>query len=836
MYGEPSFYASIFKIYMKNFWISLLVLACVPSLSQAQRTLESSAEIYHELQKLKVLGNVLYLAAHPDDENTRLIAWLENEKKVRTAYLSLTRGDGGQNLIGTEKGDALGVLRTQELLEARNEDGGEQFFSRAKDFGYSKTADETFEKWNKEDILWDAVWVIRKFQPDVIVTRFPPDKRGGHGHHTASAIVAEEAFKLAADTEAFPDQLKYLDIWETTRILWNTSVWWDRQLPEKASKADDYIKIDIGDYNPVLGLSYSEIASDARSQHRSQGFGSARSRGSKLEYLKHTAGSKADENLFEGIDLSWNRIKGGKEVEKKLTQIIDSYQIEQPSAALGQLIELHKLMKELPESIYKTEKLNSLKQIILAVSGVYTEALGDEYLVSKEPLKGEFIIVKRNDIPLELDGISYAGQKQELDSVLLLNREYTVDFSFPASIFSGRSHPYWLLEGNFEWEMISKQIDQWAMPENYPIGVVEYTLDFNGSKIQFEEELDYKWTNRAKGELHRDVIMSPSLTLSSVEESQLFVSNESKEIRLIAEAHKDDQGVSITPIVPEGWKIKPESQQIKLEKKGQQKNIIFTVIPPKESSSATLKFKIGGNTAYAIQRIAYDHIRPQIMFPETQIKVVKFELEENKHKIAYIEGSGDLVDENLEQLNYEIKRFTAEEILTADLSDFQSILVGIRAYNTVEKISSVNQLLNKFAKEGGTVVVQYNTSRGLKSDQIGPYPLSLSRGRVTDEFAKPNILKPNHPIMIQPNKINDGDFENWVQERGLYFAGEWSDSYTPLISWSDPGEEALKGSLLVADYGEGHFIYTGISFFRQLPAGVPGAYRLLANILAYGQD
>ncbi|MAY84378.1 MAG: LmbE family protein [Flavobacteriales bacterium] len=821
---------------MKNICISFLLIFSFSLSLSAQRKVESSSEIYHELQKLKVVGNVLYFAAHPDDENTRLIAWLENEKKVRTAYLSLTRGDGGQNLIGTEKGDALGVLRTQELLEARNEDGGEQFFSRAKDFGYSKTADETFEKWNKQDILWDAVWVIRKFQPDVIVTRFPPDGRGGHGHHTASAIVAEEAFKLAADPEAFTDQLKYVDVWQSKRILWNTSVWWDRQLPEKAAKEDDYIKIDIGDYNPVLGLSYSEIAADARSQHRSQGFGSARSRGSQIEYLKHTAGHQAESDLFEGIDLSWSRIENGDKVEKQIEAILADYDINDPSASLNDLLELHKLISGLEESIYKDEKLQSLNCIILAVSGIYAEALGDEYLVSREALNGNFILVKRSEVDATLRSISYADQSKSLDSNLIENKEYSVNFTFDAKYFTGRSHPYWLSSHAAGWMMMSETLQYYGLPENKPRGSIEYTIDFNGYAIEFEEELDYKWTDRAKGELHRDVVMSPSATLSSVEESQLFVSNESKEIRLIAEAHKDSMEVSIEPIIPEGWKVEPSMQKISLEKKGQQKNVLFRVIPPKESSNGKLKFNIGDQSAYAIQRMEYDHIRPQVMFPETEIQLVKFNLNGKKQKLAYIEGSGDLVDENLEQIGYEVKRFTAEEFLTADLSDFQSVLVGIRAYNTEEKIASVNQLLNDFAAKGGTVVVQYNTSRGLKSDEIGPYPLKLGRGRVTDEYAEPIFIKSDHAVLNQPNKLTAEDFENWVQERGLYFASEWDEAYQSIISWNDPNEESLSGSLLVADHGDGHFIYTGISFFRQLPAGVPGAYRLLANLLAYGQE
>lgn len=813
---------------------SLFILLTLSiSILNAQRKVESSAEILHELQKLKVVGNVLYLAAHPDDENTRLIAWLENEKKVRTAYLSLTRGDGGQNLIGTEKGDALGVLRTQELLEARNEDGGEQFFSRAKDFGYSKTPEETFEKWNKKDVLGDVVWIIRKFQPDVIVTRFPADERAGHGHHTASAILAGEAFTLAADPKAYPKQLKLVDTWQAKRILWNTSVWWDQQLPEKAAKAEDYIKIDIGAFNPILGLSYSEIAADARSQHKSQGFGSARSRGAQLEYLKHTDGEMAKEDVFEGIDLSWNRIKGGKEIEAKIDNIIENFQADAPAKSTNDLVELYGMINKLEKSRSQQKKLSDLRKIILAASGIYVEVLAEDYIAANEDLKTNFIFVNRSAIPVRLKKIYYPGDSISTDSLIVENNPFEMSLTIDKKFFKGHSHPYWLAESYNEALLIDPI--HAGSPENWKY-TTQYVIDVNGSSIKFEEDLDYKWTDRAKGELHRDVLKSPVLTLSSIEESYLFTSGESKDVRLIAEAHQDSLNRKVTVNIPEGWRVTPSEFDLSFSEKGEQQNVILKVSPPKDHSSAELSFNIDGKEARAIQSIEHDHIKSQLMFPKSSIRLVRFELAEPKQKIAYIEGSGDLVDENLKQIGYEVSNFTADEILTSDLSGFNTILVGIRAYNTEESMKSVNEVLNTFAKNGGTVIVQYNTSRGLKTDQIGPYPLQLSRNRVTDENAKATILKPKHPLMIQPNKLTDIDFNNWVQERGLYFADEWDEKYTALIEWNDPTEEPQAGSLLVADYGDGHFVYTGISFFRQLPAGVPGAYRLLANIIAYGQE
>jgi len=814
----------------KTLFLSLILL--VGTQLSAQRKLESSADILQEMHKLKVLGNVLYLAAHPDDENTRLIAWLENEKMVRTAYLSLTRGDGGQNLIGTEKGDALGVLRTQELLEARNEDGGEQFFTRAKDFGYSKNPEETFEKWNKEKVLEDVVWVIRKFQPDVIVTRFPSDGRGGHGHHTASAMLAEEAFDLSADPNYAPDQLKQVDTWQVKRLLWNTSVWWDRQLPEKAAKAEDYIKIDIGDYNSRMGLSYSEIASDARSQHKSQGFGSARARGTNLEYLKHTKGDQAKDDLFQDIDLSWKRLENGEKVETKIKSLIAAYDMNDPSKSVPALTELHQMILDMESNVLRDQKLNEVERLILSCSGTYLEALATDYLVSKDRLKINAKVVVRSDVPIKLKSINGLDTEITIDSMLPENVLKSYELTIPEKYFSSVGHPYWLNDSYDEAIFFDPMMR--GAPKNKDL-YLSYHMEINGKAMVFHQMLDYKWVDRAKGELHRDVISAPEFTLSAKEESFLFTSQEAQKVSMIIEAFRSNLKGEIEIELPDGWTSTPSKLSYDLQEKGEQKSLEFELTPPKKSSSGMIKFKQNGEAIRSIQRIDYDHIRPQILFSKSEINITKFDLAEPAQRIAYIEGSGDLVDENLRQVGYTVDHFTANDILTADLSSYQSIIVGIRAYNVEENMKSVNQVLNDFAKNGGTVIVQYNTSRGLKSDEIGPYPIQLSRNRVTDEYAKATLLDEKHPVFQQPNQLTEADFENWVQERGLYFVGVWGEEYQALISWNDKGESPQKGALIVADYGEGKFIYTGISFFRQLPAGVPGAYRLFANLIAYGQ-
>ncbi len=824
--------------------ILLYSLIIFSSLAIAQRPIESSADILQEIKKLNVVTNVLYIAAHPDDENTRLIAWLENEKLARTAYLSLTRGDGGQNLVGSEKGDAMGVLRTQELLEARKIDGAEQFFSRAVDFGYSKTAEETLEIWDRDAVLADVVYTIRKFRPDVIVTRFPPDERAGHGHHTASAILAEEAFNMAGDETKFPEQLEFVETWQAKRILWNTSVWWDRQLPEKAAKADDYVKINIGDYNEILGLSYSEIASDSRSQHKSQGFGSARARGNQLEYLKHTAGEKATSDLFEDINTTWSRVKGSEKVQEKLNQIIANYDLSNPSKSVKDLVALYALIENLGEEYYAKEKLESLSKVIKAAAGIYVEFLAEDYnhpAFQLTPVNGEAVFIVRTDVAVKIKSIN-PPIDTTYEAIELKENEST-SFSFHHEIAIHPSNPYWLDRAFDEKNMGMSNMDdiitawtaQYGMPENVPKVAFDYVLNIAGVDITFNQAIDYKWTDRVDGELHRDLIVSPEITATPAEKVFLFTKEEAQSIDVLIEANKDSIKNSIKLIAPDGWQVEPEQIDFELSFKGQQKSVSFSLSPPKDASVGEISFQFEKMRASAVQRVDYPHIKPQIMFPWAKAKVVKMDLNKSVQKLGYVIGSGDEVAENLSQIGFEVESFEASELAIRDLSKYDAILVGIRAYNTEEAMVNGNNILNEYIKNGGNVIVQYNTNRGLKAENIGPYPFQLSRNRVTKEEAAPSFLNPKHALLNTPNKLSRSDFDGWVQERGLYFAGEWDNEYEAVIAWNDPGESPQEGSILVAKYGEGHFIYTGISFFRQLPAGVPGAYRLLTNMISYGK-
>lgn len=825
--------------------IAFLLLLLISSTVYGQRPIESSADIYQEIKKLKVLSNVLYIAAHPDDENTRLIAWLENEALTRTAYLSLTRGDGGQNLIGSEKGDAMGLLRTQELLEARKIDGAEQFFSRAIDFGYSKTAEETFSKWDKEGVLADVVYTIRKFQPDVIITRFPPDSRAGHGHHTASAILAEMAFELAADESAFPEQLEKVQVWQAKRILWNTSVWWDKQLPEKAADEKDYIKIDIGTYNPVLGLSYSEIAADSRSQHKSQGFGSSRSRGSQIEYLKHSKGKKAKSDLFEGIDQSWSRIKNGKNIEELIDEILNDYNLGKPESSIDQLIELYKRIEKLEKSIYTEEKLESIKNIIKAAAGIHVQFNSDKYIIASneaQNIEGRAIFINRSNIPIQLIAVS-----PDLDSSFKnINLKNNIPFSssFKVNINPSISNPYWLTEleeakqaaeKKINYDPLKRRMNLHGLPENEPLLEFKYTIVINEQEFTFKEKADYQWTDRVDGELHRDIIASPNITVNPSKNVYLFTNSNSQEIELIVESHTENVLETIKLIAPENWTVEPNYHAVKFEKAGEQKSFTFTVSPPSSSSEAILKFYTQQGPARQIQHINYPHIKPQVLYPLCQVKAVKMDIKNTAKTVAYIQGSGDDVDQYLEQLGLNVTSIKANDLALIDLNKFDCIILGIRAYNTEEELISGNIFLNKYVEDGGNLIIQYNTNRGLKTEQLGPLPFKISRNRVTDEFADVKFLDHNHPVLNKPNKIDRSDFDFWVQERGLYFASEWDENFTPILSWNDAGEEAQTGGLIIGKYGKGHVIYTGISFFRQFPAGVAGSYRLMSNLISYGK-
>ena len=826
-----------FQIFFMKKTIAILLLIISTTIF-AQKQM-NAGEIKLALKKLNILGSVLYIAAHPDDENTRLIAYMSNETMVRTGYLSLTRGDGGQNLVGTEKGPLMGVLRTQELLEARKIDGGEQFFTRAVDFGYSKTAEETFVKWDKQKVLADVVWAIRRFRPNVIITRFPSTSKAGHGHHTASAILAAEAFDLAGDAKAFPEQLNYTSTWQPKRLYLNSSTWWDKDLPTKAlDDPDQYITIDIGTYNTLLGKSYAEIASESRTMHKSQGFGTGKVRGSKLEYLELIKrGKSTNNNIFSAIDITWNKVKGGTEIKKLLTEANTNFNAEDPEKTVITLLNAYQLIDKLPDNQkWKSIKLSEIRKIITSCAGLFIEVTANEYSVATGTnIELTTRLVNRSNLKIELLKAKY-GEKDTTINITLTNNKavsFKRNFTCPNR---QKTNPYWL-NHPFEGIYTVDSQDLIGIPQNRTELGVFFLLKINDILFPISRRIVYKHTDRVKGEIYRPFVVLPKVTANISDNVYIFSDSKSKEIRVTLKAHKENEAGNVSLNLPHGWKSEPNSIQYNLVKKNEEKIVVFNVTPSSNESVGDIKVILNDTkkTAKSLVTIEYDHIQTQTLLPEAKAKLVRLNVAIKGKNIGYIKGAGDEVPTALEQLGYAVTMLDENSLKNSDLSQYDAIVAGIRTYNTNKYMGNVYDRLMNYVKNGGNYVVQYNTNRRVDTKIIGPYPFKLSRDRVTVEEAKVTFLAPENSIMNTPNKITEADFDNWVQERGLYFPNEWDKKYTPILGWNDPNEEMTKGSLLVTNYGKGSFIYTGISLFRELPAGVPGAFKLLANIVSYGK-
>jgi LmbE family N-acetylglucosaminyl deacetylase len=819
--------------------ISLLLID-IAAFAQKQPTY-SSSEILQMLKKANTIGSVLYIAAHPDDENTRLISYLSNDVNVRTGYLSLTRGDGGQNLIGAEKGAALGLLRTNELLEARKIDGGEQFFTSAVDFGYSKTADETLKLWDKEKILGDMVWVIRNFKPDLIITRFPPTSAAGHGHHTASAILAAEAFDAAADPNRFPEQLKLTQVWQTKRMFQNTSSWWEKEIDKRYETDENLFSVDIGTFNPILGTSYSEMSAESRSMHKSQGFGSAETRGKKIDYLDFLKGDKANKKngIFDGIDLTWNRLADGKNIQEKLNACISNFNAQHPNQIISDLVKVYNLIDKQSNTYWKEKKKKEIENIIIACSGLYIEAVADNYYSAKnQSIKVQTSVVKRNDADINLKRINFNAKDSVMNIKLKTNESVDLSFNYGISPTENFSNLYWL---NKDYNYIF-EIDQQEFigkPMSDPAVEVNFLLEVEKTEINFKRPLVYKWTDDVKGEKYRQFIIVPDVIANFDQSVYEFNKGNKREVNVKLKANSNNITGNLSLEIPKSWKCEPNQFAVDIKEKGIEKTFTFLVTPTIDGPKVNhLKANFSGIFAketFSAQVIDYDHINPQIILKEAKAKAINISIETKGKNIGYISGPGDDVPSALKQMGYNVTIIKAAAIPTYNLSSFDAILTGIRAYNTEVDLKSNNTLLLEYANQGGTLIVQYNTS-DLLIENFGPYPFAISRDRVTEEASDYKILVPEHPIFNYPNKIDAMDFAGWVQERGLYFAKDWSKEYTPLIAWHDTGEEDKNGGIIVSDYGKGKFIYTGISFFRQLPAGVPGAYKLFANIISYGKE
>ena len=796
------------------------------------------AKIQHEIQSLDELPRVMYLAAHPDDENTRMISWLSNVEGVQTSYLSLTRGDGGQNLVGPEKGAELGIIRSQELLGARSVDGGEQYFTRAIDFGYSKRADEVLEFWNEEEVLSDVVRAIRMFKPHVIITRFPPTSRAGHGMHTASAMLAESAFEISGDSIAFPDQLIDLDPWQVERLYFNTSTWWYPELKEMADTSDEIVIVDIGAFIPLFGVSSGVIAGKARTMHKSQGFGSSLQRGERTEYLKHVMGSKAGGHILEGLDRHWRDI-GYPEISNKIEALAMNFNPNAPEESLEELADFHTLVLQSSWS-GKESILESIEDLMLSCSGTWFDftCSNSSYVPGTEIGWTVNLVAQRiSEVHLLSLNIEESIECPSLPDHLGTNENVSLEgrLVIPESI----TQDYWLTtEEDF---MYTVEHDSLLCLPSSP-NALECTLELliEGVVIERTVPLVYKWTDRVKGELTRDVAIVPLASVNSDLDNVVFPQNTSKSIDLKFIYNGEDEGsLSFVPELEKGWTIEPNQVDLEFEYKGQEKYVTFNLIPPKKGSRTNLSGYFIANEKFearSYSSIEYDHFTPQVYQPSFSLELVRFDLEKKGDRVAYIKGAGDVMPEALMSMGYEVDLLEVDMLPVTDLASYKAVICGIRAYNTQADLYNFKEKFNEYIFNGGVFVVQYNTNRGINTDRIGPYPFALSRDRVSEENAEVTFLAPNHKLMNEPNKLSASDFDGWVQERGLYFPNEWSEEFTPLFSWGDFEEEPKEGALIAAEYGEGLFVYTSISFFRQMPGAVPGAYRLFANIVSWTNE
>ena len=813
------------------------------------------------LRKLRVLGSALYIAAHPDDENTAFLSYLSSGRLVRAGYMSLTRGDGGQNLIGIETGEQLGVIRTQELLAARRIDGAEQYFSRALDFGFSKSPDETMQIWGHDAILADVVWVIRNFRPDVIVTRFPTDGSGGHGHHTASALLAEEAFRAAADSTRFPEQLALVRPWQAQRIDWNVF----RFDAAKADTSVPRVTLDLGEYNALLGRAYTEIAGESRSQHKSQGFGAPERRGSIPNVFELRLGAPARTDLFEGVDLTWSRVQGGAAVDRVLARAEQEFRPESPERVIPLLLEAHAALGKLgatSDDPWVEIKRKEIAEVIRSCAGLWFEAIAERPSASPgATVRVSLGVLNRSNFALTLERIDLpngavatltvppadstrSSREDARERVLATNRALAAEALVNLPRDFEYSQPYWLRSPATKGRFDVRDLPLIGRAENPPALAARFVIRAGEERLVFERPVVYRWTDPVAGERYRPFEVVPPVTLKLDHGAYVFPTRDPRTVRVTVQSADVDAGSQMSGDVklalPAGWRAVPASFPVALGANAE-RTVTFTVTPPAAAVPSAAPPVLAATFAAAgrtydrrLVRIDYGHIPIQMLFPRAEAKLVRADITVLSHEVGYVMGSGDQGPDALTQLGCRVTLLSDDELESENLARFDAIVVGVRAYNTRPRLRALQPRLMEFVNGGGTLVTQYQTADA-KLDKLGPFPFTISRDRVTVEEAPVRFVTPKHPLLARPNVISATDFEGWVQERGLYFANPYDARYQTVLSANDPGEPARDGGLLYARYGKGVFVYSGYAWFRQLPAGVAGAYRLFANLVSAGR-
>lgn len=843
------------RYFFTLFFAIILLGSHIQGLSQqVNQNSGGSASILQSLKKMQVLGSVLYIAAHPDDENNGLLPYLAKEKMYRTAYLSLTRGDGGQNLIGPEQGIELGMIRTKELLAAREADGAEQYFTSAYEFGFSKSMDEALQVWDRKKVLADAVWVIRNYKPDVIIARFPPDARAGHGHHSASAQIAREAFAAAADPNQFPEQLKNgVTIWQAKRLLWNTF-----NFGGANTTSNDQFKIDVGVFNALEGKSYGEIGGEARSMHKSQGEGRPRRKGEIIEYFTTIVGEAPTVSLFDGVNIDWSRLGlHGASISSAIDAVIAAYNPSQPSLSVPSLVKIYTQIQTLPASVWKAYKLNTLQQIIETAAGLSVEAFTNtEKAVQGDSVNFICAINNRTNASVTLENIVVNNQaySKKVQQSLGQNKNYNYAVALKPVIANNQFQPYWLMQ--------PKQTDGMFLVNDYsvlgkawndPALSVQFNCNIEGVVFTITRPVQYKYVDPVKGECLQpfiiippyELVVKPTVVLTGVV-SEKGKKNTVTPLQLTVLSNQEKQmvgGVDFSLVSQQSGKqifqqsidsvfkdSKITTLQVPFNKLYDPANATNTI-----TASVAVKNSSGTqNFSQHLQKITYDHIPNTHYLTQDIVKVVDANIRVKGSRVGYIAGSGDFTEEALVQLGYRVEKITAANCTPQYLAGFDAIVTGVRAYNVNAFLKDGYQTLLQYVQNGGNLIVQYNRvgTNGL-TPPMAPYPFTISAGsRVTEENAEVVFNNPTHQVLQFPNAITASDFEGWIQERSTYQATAIDSHYEAPLSMHDKNEQSSNGSLITCAYGKGNFAYVSLALFRQLPAGVAGSYKLLANLIA----
>uniref|UniRef100_Q025L5 LmbE family protein n=1 Tax=Solibacter usitatus (strain Ellin6076) TaxID=234267 RepID=Q025L5_SOLUE len=868
---------------MRNFVLTLVLGVSLLAPLPAQRSFSGAAEIEQSLHKLNELGTVLHIAAHPDDERTAVLAYFARGRHMRTAYLSLTRGEGGQNLIGSEQGAQLGIIRTQELLAAREIDGAEQFFTRAIDFGFTRTPEETMQKWGHDRILGDVVWVIRRYRPDVIFLGFSGTPRDGHGQHQASAILGKEAFTAAADPTKFPEQLKYVKVWQAKRLLQAAGFGGAPggpgggrggrggaapAQPAPAVQPDGFEatngpQVDTGAFNPILGYSYEELAVLSRSMHHSQGTGAMRRPGAGRAGMTVIGGAPATRDLFDGIDTSWNRLPGGAPVKAIFDEVIRDYEPAHPEKAIPLLLKARPLIAAIDDPLARI-KLAELDEAIALCAGLYVEAQARQPEVTPgATLNINTTVLNRSAAKVTFESARIEGiwnqDAAAKPATLGYNQSADIALSLAVPPNQPYTQPYWLVKPPTAdvYRVDDQQLI--GLADTPPAAQMRIHLTVDGTPIELVRPVHHRYADRAYGERVRPLEVVPTVAVNLPTPVAVFPDSAARKVQVSVQAHVANASGELRLEAPAGWKVEPRAQAFKIETSGEQQVLTFQVTPPAGETTAALHAVAnagGRDIASGTQVIAHPHFPAQTLFPPSDIKLVRANIKITAKKVGYIMGAGDEMPEALRQLGIDVTLLTQSDLEQGDLSRFDAIVAGVRAYNVRSDIRANQQRLLDYVKNGGTYVVQYQTGdspdpaapRGQQppnpfnqqqtapvTTNLGPYPFFVPGGnkyRITVEEAPVKFPNQDSPLLQYPNHINPKDFEGWVQERGVYFAVGWDKHYETVLASEDPGEPPLEGGLIWTRYGKGVYIFTSYSWFRQLPAGVPGAYRLFANLLS----